>query len=52
MVSVASSAGGGVSLMLGLQPDQSHTVDLIIGDAYWPSMREFLWTKLRLAVLR
>ena len=34
------------------QPDMTHTVDLSIGNAYWPPMRTFLFTHLRLAALR
>jgi poly(3-hydroxybutyrate) depolymerase len=34
------------------QPDMTHTVDLSIGNEYWPSLRDFLYTRLRLASLR
>jgi poly(3-hydroxybutyrate) depolymerase len=34
------------------QPDMTHTVDLSIGNEYWPALRDFLYTRLRLASLR
>lgn len=34
------------------QPNMTHTVELVLGNEYWPPMREFLWTHLRLAELR
>lgn len=33
------------------QPDGTHTVDLSIGTVYWPPLRDFLWSRLRLAAL-
>ncbi len=34
------------------QPNMTHTVDLSLGNSYWPPLREFLFTHLRLAELR
>jgi acetyl esterase/lipase len=34
------------------QPDMTHTVWLVIGNDYWPPLRSFLWSRLRLAALR
>jgi dipeptidyl aminopeptidase/acylaminoacyl peptidase len=34
------------------QPDMTHTVDLSIGNTFWPPLRTFLYTRLRLASLR
>ena len=42
----------GNSCMVVPQPNMTHTVELVMGNEYWPPMREFLWTQLRLAELR
>jgi len=44
--------GSGNSCTVVEQPDQTHTVWLSIDTEYWPPIRSFLWTHLRLAALR
>lgn len=44
--------GSGNSCRVVPQPDGTHTVDLSIGTPYWTPLREFLWSRLRLASLR